>query len=335
MSETTPRILVLSENLQLAGLLLVRLAKLQREGQITLVGAWTDSAENPQPMLAKAEYERLLNASRVTVPRQRTATSAAFDGVVIPDFPTLCSELGVKHHTLLDVNSSAVSAGLRGLNVDLGIVCGHAQIFREPLLKATRRGWVNAHPSLLPRYRGPMPGFWELRGGEEKSGVSIHLLNQVPDGGPLLAQEVVPLDVGDSFFDLIERQANLIATLMPDAVLGYLRGEIVPVEQSGEPSVQGMPGPDDMAIDPAMGARQVASFVFGMRDIAPVILSNDDQLWHAESVVEWNESSVSKDRVGECQWLGCDRLRLWLRDGSVTLLVSSLQFADESGDGAL
>jgi methionyl-tRNA formyltransferase len=62
-------------------------------------------------------------------------------------------------------------------------------------LSIPRLGAVGAHPSILPRHRGPDPFFWAIDSGDEVSGVSIHRLTERYDEGAVLYSE--PLAVGD------------------------------------------------------------------------------------------------------------------------------------------
>jgi methionyl-tRNA formyltransferase len=66
------------------------------------------------------------------------------------------------------------------------------------LLNLPRWGFLNVHPSLLPRYRGPYPLFWMLRQGERRFGVTIHFMDEHWDTGDIAAQAEVDLPDGIS-----------------------------------------------------------------------------------------------------------------------------------------
>lgn len=59
----------------------------------------------------------------------------------------------------------------------------------RPWLELCRLGGVNAHPSLLPRHRGPDPFFWAIDSGDACSGVTIHEMDESYDSGRILCQE--------------------------------------------------------------------------------------------------------------------------------------------------
>ena len=82
-----------------------------------------------------------------------------------------------------------IAARLRELDLDAAVVAAYGQIIPEELLKIPRYGFLNIHPSLLPKYRGAAPVNWALINGEPKTGVSIMQLDAGMDSGPVYVQE--------------------------------------------------------------------------------------------------------------------------------------------------
>jgi methionyl-tRNA formyltransferase len=89
-------------------------------------------------------------------------------------------------------------------------------------LAVPRLGWLNGHPSLLPRHRGPLPVAWAIREGEEEIGITFHRMDAELDTGPILSQRRYPLGelqppetfypelglvVGEALFEALERMA--------------------------------------------------------------------------------------------------------------------------------
>jgi methionyl-tRNA formyltransferase len=85
---------------------------------------------------------------------------------------------------------------LRELNVDLFCVAAFPHILDAELLAMPRLGAVNAHPSLLPRHRGPDPLFWAYFQNDEETGVTIHWMNERADRGDIVAQIRMPIPRG-------------------------------------------------------------------------------------------------------------------------------------------
>jgi methionyl-tRNA formyltransferase len=70
------------------------------------------------------------------------------------------------------------------------------QIFKKPLLEIAPKGCINLHTALLPKYRGLMPTFWVLRNNEKYTGVSVFLVDEGIDSGPIIVQE--KLEIGNA-----------------------------------------------------------------------------------------------------------------------------------------
>jgi methionyl-tRNA formyltransferase len=86
-----------------------------------------------------------------------------------------------------DINDAAVRAQLAQWNPDLFVVCDYGQILSSQTLAVSRRGGVNLHGSLLPKYRGAAPVNWAIWQGESETGVTVIHMTPHLDGGPCLA----------------------------------------------------------------------------------------------------------------------------------------------------
>src|SRR3569832_1356714 len=62
------------------------------------------------------------------------------------------------------------------------------------LVQAARFGGIGAHPSLLPRHRGPDPTYWAIASGDTETGVTVHRIEAEYDTGEILAQERLRID---------------------------------------------------------------------------------------------------------------------------------------------
>lgn len=125
----------------------------------------------------------------------------------------------------------ALTALLRELNPDVAIVVAYGKIIPPDALTIPRFGFVNLHPSLLPKYRGPSPIQAAIANGDTETGATLMLLDAEVDHGPILAQERVPLSPTATRSslerELAERGAALIERTLPD----YLAGRITPQPQ--------------------------------------------------------------------------------------------------------
>lgn len=93
--------------------------------------------------------------------------------------------------------TSDVIAELQNSEWDVFVVVAYGHILPESLLQIPRRGSLNVHPSLLPHLRGPSPIRSAILTGEQTTGVSIMLLDEKMDHGPVIAQGRVEIEDGD------------------------------------------------------------------------------------------------------------------------------------------
>ncbi len=100
------------------------------------------------------------------------------------------------------------------------VVASYGKILPKALLDIPRRGVVNMHPSLLPRLRGPSPIRSAILNDEKEVGVSVMLLDEKMDHGPLIAQKKVEMPYwpmhGLELDDLLAREGGeLLADYLP------------------------------------------------------------------------------------------------------------------------
>ena len=122
-----------------------------------------------------------------------------------------------------DVNASPAAQALRGFDV---LICaGFDRLFGPALCAATPHA-LNAHPSLLPEWRGPSPIFWALRTQQKRLGISVHAIDARADHGPVFAQESFALPAratGEAIFRLAGQLAGqLLATTLDRLACGAL-----------------------------------------------------------------------------------------------------------------
>jgi methionyl-tRNA formyltransferase len=123
---------------------------------------------------------------------------------------------------LLPARRSTVAPLLASVDPDLVVCMGFPWKVPPEALAVPRLGWLNGHPSLLPRHRGPLPVAWAIRDGDDEIGITFHRMDAELDTGPILAQRRYPLGqleppdvfyprfgptVADTLADALERLA--------------------------------------------------------------------------------------------------------------------------------
>ena len=149
------------------------------------------------------------------------------------------------HSMISDINHSESIKLLQSLNVDVLLVCVCKNILRKEVLAIPNMKFVNVHPSLLPRYRGPTPTFWMLYYGEHETGVTYHLMTSNIDEGKILAQRSMPLDRSRSEFQIEMEVFQVAGSIVLDVLrnLDSDAGETASSSASFESSYYTFPTP--------------------------------------------------------------------------------------------
>lgn len=125
----------------------------------------------------------------------------------------------------------ALHERLSKLAPDAAIVVAYGKILPATLLDIPRLGFVNVHFSLLPAYRGAAPVQRALMDGVTETGVSILVLTEGMDEGPVLSAEAIEVGADDTAGTLGRRLAEVGAKLLACILPGYASGDIQPAPQ--------------------------------------------------------------------------------------------------------
>lgn len=151
--------------------------------------------------------------------------------VLPPPLKKRAEELGLPVFQPERVNRPEFLEMLQTLFPEVIVVAAFGQILRSTLLHLPSRGCVNVHASLLPGYRGADPIRWSILNGERETGVSIMVMDEGVDTGPILTSQVVPIEETDQYRSL-ERKLGLAGgELLVHTLPLWLNGTIQPVPQ--------------------------------------------------------------------------------------------------------
>jgi methionyl-tRNA formyltransferase len=103
---------------------------------------------------------------------------------------------------------------LGALDADLGVVAAYGKILTDAVLAIPRRGLINVHASLLPRYRGAAPVHRAIIAGDHETGVTIMRVVKALDAGPMLAVARCPIGPDDTSVTIEQQLAALGADLL-------------------------------------------------------------------------------------------------------------------------
>jgi methionyl-tRNA formyltransferase len=164
-----------------------------------------------------------------------------------------------------DLRAAATREALAGYAPDALCVACFAHKLPASLLSLPRLGALNVHPSLLPDNRGPDPLFWTFWRGDEATGVTIHLMDERFDTGPIVAQQGEPAPVGMIEAALGARLATLGGELLVRSLGALASGAARPQPQD-ETQATSFPWPSesDFVVTPAWPARRAYRFLIGI-----------------------------------------------------------------------
>ena len=122
---------------------------------------------------------------------------------------------------------------LKKWDADLFVVVAYS-ILPKSVLAIPKIGSVNMHGSLLPKYRGAAPVQWAVANGDKESGVTIFLLDEKMDHGPVIEIAKCPIDEEDTAEDLFNNLIPVGCEAMKRALEKIESGDYQPLEQNHE-----------------------------------------------------------------------------------------------------
>jgi len=121
------------------------------------------------------------------------------------------------------------------LRPDLIIVAAYGQIIPKHILDIPKYGFINIHPSLLPRWRGSSPLQFTILNGDKETGVTIIKMDEKIEHGPIIANEKLKMKNEKlTYEELHNKLAELGAKLVIETIPKWLKGEIKPLPQEAQ-----------------------------------------------------------------------------------------------------
>jgi methionyl-tRNA formyltransferase len=140
----------------------------------------------------------------------------------------LAKREGVPLVSTSSVNDPRYVDRIRELDSDVIVSVAAPEIFRDEVLSAPRLACINLHSGRLPKFRGMMPTFWQMLGGERQATVTVHEMAREVDAGRILGTVECAIHERDSV-DRLMTEAKLAGARLMIRVLGELAsGTVVP-----------------------------------------------------------------------------------------------------------
>jgi methionyl-tRNA formyltransferase len=174
---------------------------------------------------------------------------------------------------LLPARRNTIAGLLAAAKPDLVVCMGFPWKIPADALAVPRLGWLNGHPSLLPRHRGPTPVAWAIREGDDEIGITFHRMDAELDTGAIFSQRRYPLgelEPPDVFFP---KMGPVVAEALADA-LGRLEAGDEGMQQPEGGSYESFFTADDVWLDLSRPAVEVHRLVWAWRfGFAPDLIS--------------------------------------------------------------
>lgn len=184
-----------------------------------------------------------------------------------------------------------VSAQLRELGADLGVVVAYGGLLPENALSAPRLRWINLHFSALPLWRGAAPVQWTLISGQSTTASTIFQLVKELDAGDIFDVENVSID-GDETSGMLLSRMSLSGALQVVRVVNSLQeGTAHATAQNGEPTYARKLTLEDAHLDPAESGKAVYDRFRGVTpEPGAFVYLGEERLKIHEATLNTNES---------------------------------------------
>lgn len=174
-------------------------------------------------------------------------------------------ELGLDVHQPRKVKTGKLDQWVAKREIDVALVMAYGRIVPPKVLAATRRGFVNLHASLLPKYRGAAPINWALVHGETETGISLMQMDEGCDTGPVYCMRSVPVAPDETAGELAERLAALAADVVRQELPRVMSGELQALPQDDSAATAApLIKKEDGQVDWSLPAQRVHNHVRGM-----------------------------------------------------------------------
>jgi methionyl-tRNA formyltransferase len=131
----------------------------------------------------------------------------------------VADELGLPVRTPARLRTDPeAQAAFAALDLDVGVVAAYGLILPQAMLDAPRRGCLNIHGSLLPRWRGAAPIHAAVLAGDAETGITIMQMDAGLDTGPMLLRQSVPITADTTTAHLHDALAGIGASLILEAL---------------------------------------------------------------------------------------------------------------------
>lgn len=123
---------------------------------------------------------------------------------------------------------------LKDLDIDLIVTCAYGQIIPRGVLDLPKKGCVNVHASILPKYRGSAPIQWAIMNGDKKTGVTIMYMDEGMDTGDIIKIAEIPITATDNVGTMHDKLSILGRDTLESVLDNLLNGIVIGIKQTDD-----------------------------------------------------------------------------------------------------
>ena len=164
---------------------------------------------------------------------------------------------------LLPAGRSSIAPLLASVQPDLVVCMGFPWKIPADALAVPTHGWLNGHPSELPRHRGPIPVAWAIRNGDREVGLTFHRMDVDLDTGSIMAQSTMEIGEYTEPNEFYPRMGPLMMQLLGESLGKLAAGEEGRAQEGGE--YESFFTDDDAWLDFSRPASELHQLVWGWR----------------------------------------------------------------------
>lgn len=214
---------------------------------------------------------------------------------------------------------------IRSLKADIAVVCSFNYKIPKILLDSVKDGFINVHPSLLPKYRGANPYSAAILNGEKETGVTLHFMDEHFDTGDIVARKKIDLSEVETMGTLFNR-TNIIAL---DMLLEILKEyEISELKREKQPQGEFEKGElfseEALVINYEKSAREIENLI---RALNPFVLARTT---FRGTLVKVLSADIINEEAPENHTIGTivkiDDTKFYVKTGKGLVALTSIQF---------
>lgn len=140
------------------------------------------------------------------------------DNVWYSGVDKVAEKYNIKLYEEKNINELEFIEKIRALDIDLITSVNFEQILKKDIINLPKKGCINTHASLLPKYRGRAPLNWAILNGEKEVGVTVHYIEEGIDTGDIIIQEKIIVEDGDYISDVLEKIKSIYPYVVYKAI---------------------------------------------------------------------------------------------------------------------